>query len=443
MTLLEAVEAGYHSRGKRAFHQKIVLIALAVVIALSAIQFFGLGAKTKPRELVDFDAYYIAGQLARQGEIEKAYHFRSMAEVQRSQYFPWTYPPPFDLFVALLACFSCGLAYSLFISGSLAAYFLTLRRIASESYVPVLLIIFPVLIINIRSGQNGFLTGALIGIACLYLRKGSALAGVPLGLMIIKPHLAIAFAIYAFANRRWKTVAVALATASASALAATLILGTGVWAAFFHGVHEASIFLERGFYPLSRMVSFYSVVRSFGLPASLAMISQVIVALVALALVVIANYRFSVQQALGLTAIASLLVSPYAYDYDLTIMGVGLTLLLPEFVRFGSKSERASLYALSFFACSFGLAATFAMGSAAWVNMSRGDPSISLAGLALLAVFCLSWRLVQRSEKSSANAQDAPLTITEVDAPSARKLPTLAIPATSMPRPATALGRRD
>ena len=71
------------------------------------------------------------------------------------------------------------------------------------------------------------------------------------------------------------------------------------------------------------------------------MIGQVIVAIVALVLVVIASYRFSVQQALGLTAIASLLVSPYAYDYDLPIMGVGLALLLPDIVRFGSASERA------------------------------------------------------------------------------------------------------
>ena len=421
MTLLEAVEAGYHSRGKRVLYQKIILIAAVVVIALSATEFFGLTTKPRPRELVDFNAFHIAGQLAQRGEIEKAYHFQSMAEVQSSvsgsqAFLPWTYPPPFDLIVALLACFSCGLAYSLFISGSLAAYVLTLRHLANENYVPILIITFPALIINIRCGQNGFLTGALIGLTCFYLKKGSALAGVPLGLMIIKPHLAIALAIYTIANRRWKTVAVALVTATASALAATLILGTGVWAAFFHGIQEASVFLERGFYPLFRMVSFYSVVRSFGLPASWAMIGQVIIAVGALALVVIASYRFSVQQALGLTVIASLLVSPYAYDYDLPIMGVGLTLLLPDFVRFGSKSERASLYALSFFACSFGLASTFVLGSQVSTKMPGEDISVSVAGLALLAVFGLSWRLVQRSEKDSAAVQNSPMTAVEGDA---------------------------
>ncbi len=421
MTLLEAVEAGYHSRSKRASYQKILLIAVAVVITLSAIGFFNLGTKTQPRELVDFDAYYIAGQLAQRGEIEKAYHFDRMVEVQKSlagvqAFLPWTYPPQFDLIAALLACFSCGFAYSLFISASLAAYFLTLRRIASENYVPVLIVIFPALIINIRCGQNGFLTGALIGLTCLYLRKRSALAGVPLGLLIIKPHLAIALAIYTVANRRWKTAAVALTTATATTVAATLILGTSVWAAFFHGIQEASIFLEHGFYPLFRMVSFYSVVRSLGLPASLAMIGQVIVAVVVLALIVIASYRSSVQQALGLTAIASLLISPYAYDYDLPIMGVGLTLLLPDFIRFGSKFERASLYTLSFFACGFGLASTFVLGWHTSTKMLGEDTSLSVAGLALLAVFGLSWRLVQRSKNIETTTRNPPMIVLQGDA---------------------------
>ena len=78
-----------------------------------------------------------------------------------------------------------------------------------ESFIPVLIVTFPALVITIRCGQNGFLTGALIGLGLFYLRKGSSLAGLPLGLMVIKPHLAVAFAVYAIATRRWKTATVA------------------------------------------------------------------------------------------------------------------------------------------------------------------------------------------------------------------------------------------
>jgi hypothetical protein len=47
---------------------------------------------------------------------------------------------------------------------------------------------------------------------------------------------------------------------------------------------------------------------------------------------------------------------------------------------------------------------------------SGGDTSVSLAGLALLAVFGLSWRLVQRGQKLAATAQTAPMTTIEGDA---------------------------
>ena len=103
----------------------------------------------------------------------------------------------------------------------------------------MLIVTFPVLVVEIRSGQNGFITGAFIGLTCLYLRRGSALAGVPLGFMAIKPHLAVAFVIYAIATRRWKMAIIAGGTAAATTIAATLILGMHVWDAFFHGLKEA------------------------------------------------------------------------------------------------------------------------------------------------------------------------------------------------------------
>ena len=336
MTLLDTIEATYHSRSKRSLYTKLILAAAAAIIVLSAIEFSSFGTKAHPRQLVDFDSFYIAGQMVWRGDIDKAYYFRSMGELRESlsrteAFLPWTYPPQFDIIVALLALVSQSIAYSLFIAGSLAAYLATLRRIAMESFIPVLIVTFPALVITIRCGQNGFLTGALIGLACFYLRKGSSLAGLPLGLMVIKPHLAVAFAVYAIATRRWKTATVACATAAGTAVAATLLLGLHVWEAFFHSIKEAGFFLAHGYYPLYRMVSFYAVVRTLGVPASLAMLAQVIVAIAALTMVVVSSRCFSVRQSLGLTAIASLFVSPYAYDYDLPILGIGLALLLQTF----------------------------------------------------------------------------------------------------------------
>ena len=95
------------------------------------------------------------------GSIEKAYHFVTMFQLEKSlsssdTFQPWTYPPQFDLLVAPLGLLPLGLAYSVFMIGTLAAYLATLRRIAAENFVSVLILLAPVIVITVRCGQNGF-----------------------------------------------------------------------------------------------------------------------------------------------------------------------------------------------------------------------------------------------------------------------------------------------
>jgi len=183
---------------------------------------------------------------------------------------PWTYPPQFDLLVAPLALMPLGLAYSVFMIGTLAAYLATLRRIATEKLCAILILLAPVIVITIRCGQNGFLTGTLIGLTCIGLQTGRSLAGLPLGLMIIKP------------TSQWASQSTRLSIGAGERLLSLLrpsrqpqhsppfLLGPAVWTAFLDGVTEARVFLEHGFYPFFRMISLYAVVRTFGFSALVA-----------------------------------------------------------------------------------------------------------------------------------------------------------------------------
>jgi hypothetical protein len=175
------------------------------------------------------------------------------------------------------------------------------------------------------------------------------------------------------------------------------------------------VYLGLGLYQLSRMPSVYAAVRSFGWSASAAMLVQVIVATSVLALVVVASYRFSVQHALGLTAIASVLVSPYVYDYDLCVIGIGLAMLLPDLMRVGNKFERLAVYICGFFACGFGIV-TNPLLSQLSTNMHVDGVTISLAGFASLGFFVLSWRVAQRSERFSDSARALSPIVRESDA---------------------------
>src|SRR5579859_7709958 len=213
MTFVDVIEIARFSATKRANYFRIVFSIIALVLIWTAAEFSGVQLRAK-HTLVDFDVFYIAGQLVWRGTIEQAYHFATMLQLQKSfsgsnAFMPWTYPPQFDLLLAPLALLPLGLAYSVFMVGTVAAYLATVRRIAADNLVPVLILLAPLIVITIRCGQNGFLTGTLIGLTCLGLRAGSPLAGLPLGLMVIKPHLAVAFAIYTLVNRQWGTVVVA------------------------------------------------------------------------------------------------------------------------------------------------------------------------------------------------------------------------------------------
>jgi hypothetical protein len=412
MTIVEVIEIAKSSATKRALYFRAILLIIALVLIPTAAELWGVKFRAESHKLLDFDGFYIAGQLVWRGTIEQAYRFVTMSQLEKSlsssdAFQPWTYPPQFDLLVAPLGLLPLGLAYSVFMIGTLVAYLATLRRIAAEYFVPVLILLAPVIVITVRCGQNGFLTGTLIGLTCIGLQSRRSLAGLPLGLMIIKPHLAVAFAVYTLFNRRWGTALVAATTVAATSALATVLLGPAVWTAFLDGVTEARSFLEHGFYPFFRMISLYAVVRTFGFSALVATAAQVLVAIFALGMVVLASRQLSPRQSLGIAAIATLLISPYAYDYDLLILGIGLGLLLPDLTDLGTQRERLALYALILFIGFFSIAQTVILPESTSNVVIGEDVGISLGGLALVAILIITWRILQRSHERRAERIEA------------------------------------
>lgn len=169
------------------FGVSLVLCAF-VAIAWRAVSLAAEYGSWEP--IVDFHAFYVSGMFVREGLVNDAYNLTRMYEAQRAfagttSFMPWTYPPPFNLAVGLLATLPFVLSYSLFVSVTFAAYALVLYRLCPATFATALWTAVPTSLVMIICGQNGFLTAALIGLfAILYLRS-SPWAGVVLGLMII------------------------------------------------------------------------------------------------------------------------------------------------------------------------------------------------------------------------------------------------------------------
>ncbi|MFZ5667609.1 MAG: glycosyltransferase family 87 protein [Pseudomonadota bacterium] len=371
---------------------KGVLTLIAMLLVFAAISYQRPVAEGGNPAVVDFHAFHVAGTLGLQGRAADGYDARKMARAQKAAtgvkvFMPWTYPPPFTLFVTGLAALPLGLAYGLFTGLTLALYVTVLRRIAGPFLPGVILAMIPIIVLTVMTGQNGFLTGALTGWFLLALLAQRSGAGVPLGLMVIKPHLAAGLALLALAHRRWQTVAIAAVTVAAALLAATIAFGPSIWIAFIDGVRESGMFLSEGRYPMYRMISPYASAFRFGAEPGLAFAIQGAGAVIALGLLLIGWYRALPPRWLAASACAAtVFVSPYAYDYDLCLLGVALALILPDLLARTRPWEQAALLVLCWVATGFGFVASYLPdGSAPAMNGQ------TLPLMAPLVVTLIAW----------------------------------------------------
>ena len=378
------------------------LALLALLLAARTARFaVGGGA-----ELVDFDCFHIAARLAAEGRPADAYRFATLAPAMAAEgptsFMPFTYPPPFELLLAPLGRLPRGLAYALFAGPALAAYLWVLLRAAeAEGRAGAMLVALPVMGVNLACGQNGLLTGALSGAAALGLAAGRTAAGAPLGLMVVKPHLAVVLGVQALVAVRWGAAAVAAGAALLASAAATAVLGPAVWPAFLDGVREAGRFLEAGTYPIHRMPSLYAGLRGLGVGAGAALAAQAAAAVAVLGAVIHAVRRGPPRRAAALALLAAPLASPYLYDYDLAGFAVGLVLLAPDMRRAGRPGEQAAVYALFAFAVLSGYAVSLVIGTAR-------PPLPSLSAPALWLAAGLVWRRVAWRAETRAAAKTQP-----------------------------------
>jgi hypothetical protein len=283
--------------------------------------------------------------------------------------------------------------------GTYAVYLVLLRRVARENFRLAFVLIYPTILIEIVCGQNGFVTGAFVGLFALAMLRGKAVAGVPLGLMAIKPHLALGLVLFVLLNRRWDVLGVAIVTTLISLALATLAFGAEIWPAFLTGAHAASANLANGSYPMHRMTSIFATLVSRGVPKGTGLVVQGVAALAVAAAIVMSHLRGApVGVTLGLSCIATLALSPYNYDYDLPIFGIGLALILPDLLARIRLAEGLVLSALYWVAAGTGLMST--IGNAdlqvALSAAANKAPSLTVAGACYLVLFGLVTFILRR-----------------------------------------------
>lgn len=232
---------------------------------------------------------------------------------------PWFYPATFLLVVAPLALLPYGWAFAVWLAITVPFWIFVVRRAVGAPHSWLLVLGFPALWWSALDGQNSFLTAGIVGLAVIAWRRDrKVLAGVVLGLLIIKPHLAVGLAIVLLAARAWRTLLAAAATAVAGLVVSVLVFGWATLPTWLASLSNASTLVAEGQLPWQKMPSVYAMLRLLGVAHPAALAAHAVVALaVAVALWHIGRRATDWRLLWAAGIVGGFLIVPYGYDYDL------------------------------------------------------------------------------------------------------------------------------
>ncbi|PHS78791.1 MAG: hypothetical protein COB59_05145 [Rhodospirillaceae bacterium] len=281
----------------------------------------------------DFSNVWSAGRLVLDGQASAAYDVQTHHLVQQTAfdtpdipYYGWHYPPFFLFIAAALAALPYGWALAVWLAATYPLYLAVVRRISDVPYTALVAAAYPAVAVNVIHGQNGFLSAALLGAGLMLLDRKPVLAGLCIGLLAYKPQFGVLIPIVLVVTGRWTVIAAAGVTVGTLMAASTLVFGLDIWQAFLDSTQfTREVVMEAGALSPDKVLSLFAALRMWGVPVNLAYVGHGLLA-AGVAGAVVWLWRKPVVlslQSAGLV-VGALLVTPYALDYDLMIVGLGL-----------------------------------------------------------------------------------------------------------------------
>jgi alpha-1,2-mannosyltransferase len=404
----QALRSGRWLTADRARAYSVILLAFyaIAVIGWIALSDGGIDRNGKPIG-TDFASFYAAGSLALEGHAAGIYdmaaHYAREQQIfgAATPYYGWLYPPIFLLVAVPLALLPYAVALIVWQGASLALYLAVIAAILAklrrddgaiaQLWLPVAAA-FPAVFVNLGHGQNGFLTAGLLGAALLLLQRRPLLSGILFGLLAYKPQFGLLIPIALLAAGQWRATISAGLTVVALMTVATFAFGTDIWWAFAASTETSrKLLLEQGDVGFEKLQSVFAAIRMWGGGVPLAYWAQGAASVAAIGGVAWL-WRNSADRDLkaALLMIATLMASPHALDYDLTILGPAIAFFVASSWSNGFRDFDISLLA------------------AAWITplLARGIAGLTGIPLGLIAIvvlYALTMRHAMRDRASAGN----------------------------------------
>ena len=336
----------------------IVVIAYAITVALSWDLLWPIAKAAWSGDripfILDFNAMMVGGEAARAGALAKAYTLEWMKVADAGlglpvgKWLPYTYPPIAALVFEPLSYLSVPLAFLVFEAAGLALFFAGVKAVSPRSARVVLVLAsVPIACLDLRAGQNGLWTAGVVAYAArAWIDGRSTTAGCLAALVTGKPHVAFGLPVSMLVARDWRGLAAMTAAVAVLVTLSVAAFGVAPWRAYPAAMALAGSSLAAGLYPMARLSSAYAAAVGLGLHGGAAMAAQgVAMAGVGVACCLAAR-RCGDRRVTAALAIAwGSFVSPYAYDYDLTMLSVSAALIAPLLVERAGVQVAANLLA--------------------------------------------------------------------------------------------------
>lgn len=371
----------------------LALLTAGITVAAMALQLMGSNglvlANGQP-VFGDFLAFWSAGRLALEGHPDLVYSEQAIQIAHREALpalgdivFPWRHPPPFLLLATPLAILPFPISATLFLAGTAWVFLYAARKFSPSQDDLLLAVAAPAALLHIGSVQTGLLTAGLTALAFVWLDRRPLAAGALIGFLVIKPHLAAFWPILLLLQGRWRTFAAAGATAIALLLLAGAVYGFDLYAGFLAALPSAMEAVEKAQIERDTLTSLYANLLGLAAPPALAAALHWTSALAAAVIAALVWRKGDARLSAAAFASATMLLSPYLFFYDETMLLIAVAALYATTM---STSEKAWL-AFAWGAGALSLAAGKIMtipicAIAAWslLAIAAGRAGVTLAG---------------------------------------------------------------
>jgi alpha-1,2-mannosyltransferase len=245
----------------------------------------------------------------------------------------WSYPPHFVPWILVFGLAPYLWGFALWMGTTFGAYLAAvLPGRPQKTSLFLALLLAPSTYANLAGGQNGFLTAALLLGALRLLERHPIWAGVLFGLLTVKPQLGILVPVALIAAGAWRAIFSALITTALSIAASIALFGVEPWIAYLREttrIQAAVLEYGTGLFTLMMPTPFmaarimdWGIGVGYGLNAVIALGAAIVVGWV---------YRArwgSTDLRAAVLLTATLLASPYAFNYDMTALSAVLLCIM-------------------------------------------------------------------------------------------------------------------